>query len=89
MLDQDVGRRGEPVLPPGGGRVWVAGCGTNQAVITALMFPGARVLGTDLSEASLEGARRNADQLGVANLELHAGSRGETRPTSARLCVSA
>ena len=69
--------------------MWVAGCGTNQAVITALMFPGARVLGTDLSEASLEGARRNADQLGVANLELHAGSRGETRPTSARLCVSA
>lgn len=70
MLDQDLGRRGRPVLPPGSARVWVAGCGTNQAVITALMFPDARVVGSDLSAASLEVAERNARQLGVANLEL-------------------
>jgi len=83
MLDQDLGRRDRPVLPPGGARVWVAGCGTNQAVITALMFPGAQVLGTDLSDGSLEVAGRNARQLGVANLELRresilqGGYRGE------------
>lgn len=74
MLDQDVGRRERPVLPAGGGRVWVAGCGTNQAVITALMFPGAQVLGTDVSDGSLRVAERNARQLGVQNLEL----RGES-----------
>jgi 2-polyprenyl-3-methyl-5-hydroxy-6-metoxy-1,4-benzoquinol methylase len=70
MLDQDVGRRGNPVLPAGGARVWVAGCGTNQAVITALMFPGAQVLGTDVSAESLDVAAANARQLGVPNLEL-------------------
>jgi SAM-dependent methyltransferase len=69
-LDQDLGRRGRPVLPEGGGRVWVAGCGTNQAVITALMFPDARVVGSDLSAASLQVAEGNARQLGVRNLEL-------------------
>lgn len=69
LLDLDTGRRGRPVLPEGG-RVWVAGCGTNQAVITALMFPGARVLGTDVSEGSLEVARGNARHLGLGNLEL-------------------
>jgi SAM-dependent methyltransferase len=70
MLDQDVGRRGAPVLPAEGARVWVAGCGTNQAVITALMFPNAQVVGSDLSAGSLEVAGHNARQLGLANLEL-------------------
>lgn len=70
MLDQDLGRADRPVLPPGGGRVWVAGCGTNQAVITALMFPDARVVGSDVSAGSLEMARRHARELGVDNLEL-------------------
>jgi 2-polyprenyl-3-methyl-5-hydroxy-6-metoxy-1,4-benzoquinol methylase len=70
MLDQDLGRRDAPVLPGEGARVWVAGCGTNQAVITALMFPDARVVGTDVSAGSLEVAERSAAQLGVGNLEL-------------------
>jgi 2-polyprenyl-3-methyl-5-hydroxy-6-metoxy-1,4-benzoquinol methylase len=70
MLDLDTGRWGRPVLPVDGGRIWVAGCGTNQAVITALMFPGAAVVGSDVSAGSLEVAERNARQLGVANLEL-------------------
>jgi SAM-dependent methyltransferase len=70
LLDQDTGRCGRPVLPDGGGRVWVAGCGTNQAVITALMYPDARVVGSDLSAASLEVAGHSARQLGVSNLEL-------------------
>ncbi|HEU0080075.1 MAG TPA: class I SAM-dependent methyltransferase, partial [Longimicrobiaceae bacterium] len=57
-------------LPPGGARVWVAGCGTNQAVITALMFPDAQVVGSDLSAGSLEVAATSARQLSVDNLEL-------------------
>ncbi|HEX5869369.1 MAG TPA: class I SAM-dependent methyltransferase, partial [Longimicrobium sp.] len=69
-LDQDVGRADRPVLPTTGARVWVAGCGTNQAVITAMMFPGAQVVGSDLSTASLEVAAESARQLGVGNLEL-------------------
>lgn len=74
MLDQDLGRADRPVLPREGARVWVAGCGTNQAVITALMFPEARVVGSDVSAGSLEVAERNARQLGVANLELRTES---------------
>jgi SAM-dependent methyltransferase len=74
MLDQDLGRPRHPVLPPEGARVWVAGCGTNQAVITALMFPGARVVGSDVAAGTIEVAERNARQLGVANLELRTES---------------
>jgi len=74
MLDQDLARWDAPVLPGGRGRVWVPGCGTNQAVITALMFPRAEVVGSDLSLPSLEMAERNARQLGVGNLAL----RGES-----------
>jgi SAM-dependent methyltransferase len=74
MLDQDLARWDAPVLPGGRGRVWVPGCGTNQAVITALMFPQAQVVGSDLSVPSLEMAERNARQLGVENLTL----RGES-----------
>jgi SAM-dependent methyltransferase len=70
MLDQDVGRWGSPVLPAAGARIWVAGCGTNQAVMTALTFPDAQVLGTDVSAGSLEVAAANAGRLGIGNLEL-------------------
>jgi len=82
-LDLDLGRAGAPVLPAYGGRIWVAGCGTNQAVITALMFPDAQVVGSDLSAESLDVAGRNARQLGAGNLELRresihqAGYQGE------------
>lgn len=71
MLSQDVGRWQTPVLPRQGGKIWVAGCGTNQALITALKFPEAQVVGSDLSTESLEVCSRNAAQLGVRNLELH------------------
>jgi SAM-dependent methyltransferase len=69
MLGQDIGSWDRPVVPEGGS-VWVAGCGTNQALITALKFPEAQVHGSDLSEQSLEVCRRNADSLGVENLTL-------------------
>jgi SAM-dependent methyltransferase len=51
-------------------RVWVAGCGTNQAVFTALRFPGGTVSGSDLSEVSLETAASTARMVGVSNLQL-------------------
>ena len=51
-------------------KIWVAGCGTNQAVFTALRFPNATVLGSDLSSASLETARSTSRMLGLTNLSL-------------------
>jgi len=50
--------------------IWVAGCGTNQALLTALRFPQARVLGTDASARSLQICAESAADLGVDNLEL-------------------
>lgn len=50
--------------------IWVAGCGTNQAVYTALRFPKATVIASDLSPASLDIAARNAATLGITNLTL-------------------
>lgn len=76
QLAQDVGAWGRE-LPPAGGRVWVAGCGTNQALLTALRFPDVRVVGSDLSRESLEVCERNARLLGVDNLELRRESLNE------------
>lgn len=70
MLGQDIGCWHEPVVPALGGKVWVAGCGTNQALLTALKFPAAAVQGSDLSAESLDLCRRNAEQVGAANLTL-------------------
>ncbi|MET0236749.1 MAG: methyltransferase domain-containing protein [Kibdelosporangium sp.] len=50
--------------------IWVAGCGTNQALITALRFPDATVLGTDVSAESLAICAENAAKVGVTNLRL-------------------
>lgn len=61
------------------GDIWVAGCGTNQALITALQHPQARVLGTDASARSLELCENNARAIGVTNLELrHEGIAGSS-----------
>ncbi|WP_102106856.1 class I SAM-dependent methyltransferase [Oceaniglobus roseus] len=54
--------------------IWVAGCGTNQAVLTALRFPGARVIGTDISPRSLAVAQSSAEQIGLTNLTLEEAS---------------
>jgi SAM-dependent methyltransferase len=73
FLNQELGAwRGERVPPSA--RIWVAGCGTNQAVLTALAFPDADVLGTDLSVRSLSICERSAQQLGVRNLRLEEAS---------------
>lgn len=69
MLNQNVGDWSHQTFS-GRLKIWVAGCGTNQAVITALNFPEAEVIGSDLSEASLELGASTARELGVKNLEL-------------------
>lgn len=69
MLSQEFGDYTHSALPPEAS-IWVAGCGTNQALLTALRFPRARVLGTDLSTRSLEICRETAAEFGVTNLEL-------------------
>ena len=77
FLAQALGRWGQLAVPASS-RIWVAGCGTNQAVITALRFPAAEVLGTDLSEPSLELARNSAGQVGAGNLTLRRESIAES-----------
>lgn len=69
FINQDIGYYGTRRVPQKP-KIWVAGCGTNQALFTALKYPDAEVLGTDLSTASLSTCRKNADQIGVVNLKL-------------------
>jgi SAM-dependent methyltransferase len=54
--------------------IWVAGCGTNQAIFVALRFPEARVIASDLSRESLDICDRAARQLGLSNLTLEQNS---------------
>lgn len=69
MLNQDLGDWQHKSLLENP-KIWVAGCGTNQAVFTALRFPNATVLGSDLSTTSLELTRQVAEELGITNLQL-------------------
>lgn len=69
MVNQDVGDWSHATLPRTA-RIWVAGCGVNQAVATALRFSRAEVVGSDVSVKSLELCGRMAAQLGISNLEL-------------------
>jgi SAM-dependent methyltransferase len=69
MLNQSIGdwsHRRIPRKP----EIWVAGCGTNQAIETALSFPNAAVLGSDISRSSLDWCRRNTQDLKISNLHL-------------------
>jgi 2-polyprenyl-3-methyl-5-hydroxy-6-metoxy-1,4-benzoquinol methylase len=73
MLNQNLGDWTHQTLS-GRLKIWVAGCGTNQALITALNFPDAHVIGSDLSKQSLELGASTAAELGVKNLELRCES---------------
>lgn len=64
-------------LVPQRPRIWIAGCGTNQAVITALAFPDAQIIGSDISRPSLECARRAIADLSLHNVELREESLNE------------
>jgi len=69
MVNQDVGDWSHGTLPVEP-RIWVAGCGVNQAILTALRFPRAEVVGSDVSVKSLELCGQIARGLGVGNLTL-------------------
>jgi SAM-dependent methyltransferase len=69
MLNQDVGDWDHRRLPDNPA-IWVAGCGTNQALHTALKFPLGTVIGSDVSTPSLDLARANAAKLGLTNVTL-------------------
>jgi ubiquinone/menaquinone biosynthesis C-methylase UbiE len=69
LLNQDIGVWDHSRISPGS-KIWVAGCGTNQALLTALKFPQAEVYGTDISTQSLAACRQKAMQINVQNLKL-------------------
>ncbi len=50
--------------------ILIAGCGTVQAARHARRWPQARVVGTDISEASLRATRALKERYGLGNLEL-------------------
>lgn len=76
FLNQNLGDYRHQTIPRCSA-IWVAGCGTNQAVFTAAHYPNAKVVGSDLSKASLEVAARSAQELGLKNIELHCESINE------------
>ncbi|MFE9701815.1 class I SAM-dependent methyltransferase [Streptomyces sp. NPDC005930] len=69
LLAQELGDFTHRRLPPDA-RVWVPGCGVNQALIVALRFPAAQVVGSDVSTDSLDLCRTARDQIGATNLTL-------------------
>lgn len=69
MLNQDLGYWHSERIPEDA-RIWVAGCGTNQAAITAMKYPNAQIIGTDISTRSLEACQRKIDQLKLGNIQL-------------------
>ena len=76
ILNQNLGDWQHRLIPERP-RIWVAGCGTNQALIIALTFPKASVVGSDLSQESLALCAATARELGVANLDLRRESINE------------
>src|SRR5689334_14894157 len=69
LLNQNIGdwtHRRIPEHPA----IWVAGCGTNQAIFTALQFPQAKIIASDISSEALRISAYIAKNLGIKNLEL-------------------
>jgi SAM-dependent methyltransferase len=69
FLNQELGDWTNSRIPRNS-KIWVAGCGTNQAIFTALRFPEADVLGTDISTGSLAVCQKSASDCGIRNLRL-------------------
>jgi SAM-dependent methyltransferase len=69
MLNQNIGGWSHDIVPKGA-HVWVAGCGANQALITAFKFPEGFVVGSDLSAESLDFCADAARKVAASNLEL-------------------
>ena len=68
MLNQNLGDWDAQTLN-GSFKIWVAGCGTNQGLYTALRFPNCSVRGSDVSVQSLELSSASAKEMKLANLE--------------------
>ncbi|MGH9968605.1 MAG: class I SAM-dependent methyltransferase [Pyrinomonadaceae bacterium] len=77
MLNQDIGDWSHRRIP-NDARIWIAGCGVNQAIITALKFPKAIVLGSDISKTSVKLCTESAKSIGVSNLSIKNESINET-----------
>lgn len=67
MLNQSIGSWSHSAVPRRPD-IWVAGCGTNQAIFTALRFPNAAITASDISASALALSARTAGQLGITNL---------------------
>lgn len=60
-------RRKHEWLPPDAS-IWVAGCGTQQALMWALSNPQTEILATDIAERSLEMSNDIAERIGLKNI---------------------
>lgn len=69
FLNQELGDWSHARVPERP-RIWVAGCGSNQATLTALKFPRSEIVATDISAPSLAVCERNLSQLGLTNVRL-------------------
>jgi SAM-dependent methyltransferase len=69
MLNQSIGDWQQGSIPQHP-RIWVAGCGTNQAIFTALRFPAGHIIASDLSRRALDESATIAQELQITNLEL-------------------
>jgi SAM-dependent methyltransferase len=69
FVNQELGDWTNTRVPPRP-RIWIAGCGSNQATLMALKFPKAEILATDISTPSLAVCERNLSQLGIRNVRL-------------------
>ena len=78
LLNQNIGNW-ELEAIPADPKIWVAGCGTNQAIYTALRFPQGQITGSDLSPKSLQLCAQTADELKLTNLKLARESMNEVQ----------
>lgn len=69
MLNQSIGDWQHRTIPENS-NIWIAGCGTNQAIFTALRFPKSKIVASDLSIAALQASANIAEDLHITNLEL-------------------
>lgn len=69
FLNQEIGDWTHSRIPRRA-KIWVAGCGSNQATLTALKFPKADIFATDISVPSLEVCQKNLDLLEIRNVKL-------------------
>lgn len=64
MVNQELGFWGTPIVP-NRPDIWIAGSGPIQAVVTALRFPNARIVASDISARSLELTQELARELRI------------------------